>query len=95
MAVLGCGCLNKIIDQPQGILFVPQVAERVVPIRLLQIHQIEYPDVIALAFQPAAGGQQDLRFWICNYIVGICLQHIGFYIASSFGRSTPANDQHI
>ena len=56
MAVLGGGGLDKVIDQTQGVLFVPQVAEGVVPIRLLQVHQVEYANVIALAFQPAAGG---------------------------------------
>ena len=37
MAVLGCCGLNEVIDKPQGILLVPDIAEGVVSVRLLQI----------------------------------------------------------
>ena len=60
MAALGRGGLDEIIHQPQGILLIPQIAEGIVSIRLLQVDQIQYPDVVAVLLQPASGGNQHL-----------------------------------
>ena len=63
MAALGCGGLDEIIHQLEGVLFVPEIAEGVIAVRLLQVDQIQHPDVIALAFEVAPGGGTAPPIW--------------------------------
>ena len=80
MAALWRGGLDEIVHQPQHILFVPQVAEGIVSVRLLQVDEVQHPDVIALALEVAARGSQHLHFGVCNDIIGVGLQDIWLHI---------------
>ena len=95
MAVLWRGGLNEVVDQPQGVLFVPDIAEGVVSVRLFQVDKVQHPHVVALAFEVAAGGGEYLHFGVCDYIVGVRLQNVGQDIAAGFGCAAAANHQHV
>ena len=95
MAVLGCCGLNEVIDKPQGILLVPDIAEGVVSVRLLQIDKVQHPHIVALAFEVAAGGSQHLHFGIGDHIVGVGLQNVRQDIAAGLGRAAAADDQDV
>ena len=95
MAVLGCCGLNEVIDKPQGILLVPDIAEGVVSVRLLQIDKVQHPHIVALAFEVAAGGSQHLHFGIGDHIVGVGLQNVRQDIAAGLGRAAAADDQYV
>ena len=95
MAVLGCCGLNEVIDQPQGVLLVPNVTERVISVRLLQIDKVQHPHIVALAFEVAAGGGEHLHFGIGDHIVGVGLQNIGQHIAAGLGRAAASDDQYV
>ena len=71
MAALGRGGLDEIVDQSQHVLFVPQVAERIIAIALLQVDKIQHTDVITLAFEVAACGQQDFGFGVRDHIIDV------------------------
>ena len=58
VAALRRGGLDQVIDQLQYILFVAQVAERVISVRLFQIHKVQNAHVIALLLEVAARGKQ-------------------------------------
>ena len=95
MAVLGCCGLNEVIDKPQGILLVPDIAEGVVSVRLLQIDKVQHPHIVALAFEVAAGGSQHLHFGIGDHIVGVGLQNVRQDITTGLGRAAAADDQYV
>ena len=95
MAALWCGSLDEIINQLEDIFFISQIAEWVIPVRLLQVDQIEYSDVISLAFQPPSGGCEHLHFRVGNDIIGIGLQNVWFHIAAGLGRAAAANNQDV
>ena len=95
MAAFGGSCLDEIVHQPKGVLFVPDVAEGVVSIALLQVNEVQHPDIVPLAFEVAARGQQDFGLGVCDHIVGVGLQNIGFHIAPRLGRAGAADDQHV
>jgi len=73
MAALGRGCLNQRVHQLQCVFFIPQVAEGIIAVRLLQIDEVQHADVIALLFQIPSGCGQHLHLRICNDIVRIGL----------------------
>lgn len=60
MTPLGRGGLNEIVHQLQSVFFVPQVAEWIVSVGLLQIHKVQHPDIVPLAFEVAACSSQHL-----------------------------------
>ena len=95
MAALWCGSLDEIINQLEDIFFISQIAEWVIPVRLLQVDQIEYSDVISLAFQPPSGGCEHLHFRVGNDIIGVGLQNVWFHIAAGLGRAAAANNQDV
>ena len=95
MAALRRGGLDQVIDQLQHILFVAQVAERIVAVRLFQIHKVQNAHVVALLFEIAARGKQHFRFGVCYDIIGVCGQDIGKNKAARFGRAAAADDQHV
>ena len=45
MAALRGGSLDEIVHQLEGVLLIPQIAEGVVAVALLQVDQIEHPDL--------------------------------------------------
>ena len=59
VAALWGGGLDQVIDQLQHVLFVAQIAERIVAVRLFQIHKVQNAHVIALLLEVAARGKQD------------------------------------
>lgn len=71
------------------------LAERVIAVRLRQIHQIQHSDVVSLPFQIPSGGGQHLHLRVRDHIVAVCFQNVGLDIAAGFGRAAAANDQHI
>ena len=80
MTALWSGGLDEVVHQPQHILFIPQVAEGVVSIRLLQVHQVQHTDVIALTFEVSARGGQHLHLGVRNDIIGVGLQDVWLHI---------------
>ena len=89
------GGLDQVIDQFQHILFVAQIAEWIVAVRLFQIHKVQNAHVVALLFEVAARGKQHFRFGVCYDIIGVCGQDIRQHKAARFGRTAAANDQHV
>lgn len=83
------------IDQLEDIFFVSQIAEWVVSVRLLQVDQVEHPDVISFAFQPPSGRSEHLHFRVSNDIIGVGLQNVWFHIAAGLGRAAAANNQDV
>ena len=73
MAALGRGRLDQRIHQLQSVFLVPQVAEGVIAVRLLQIYKVQHADVIALLFQVSARVGQDFHFRVRDHIIGIGL----------------------
>ena len=80
MASLGCGGLNQIVYQPQGVFFIPDIPERIISIALLQVHQIQDSDVIAVLLQPAARSKQDLGFRVRDNIVCVRFQNVWLHV---------------
>ena len=95
VAALWRGGLDQVIDQFQHVLFVAQVAERIVAVRLFQIHKVQNAHVIALLFEIAARGKQHFRFGVCYDIIGVCGQDIRQHKAARLGRAAAADDQHV
>ena len=95
MAALRRGGLDQVVDQLQYVFFIPQIAERIVAIRLLQIHKVQNAHVVALLFEVAARGKKHFRFGVCYDIIGVCGQDIGQHKAACLGRAAAANDQHV
>ena len=95
MAALWCGSLDEIINQLEDIFFISQIAEWVIPVRLLQVDQIEYSDVISLAFQPPSGGCEHLHFRVSDDIIGVGLQNVWLDIAAGLSRAAAANNQDV
>ena len=95
MAALRGGSLDEIVHQLEGVLLVPQIAEGVVAVALLQVDQIEHPDLISVLLQPATSGGEHLLLRVSDHIVGIGLQDVGLDIASGLGRAAAADDQDI
>ena len=95
VTALGRRCLDQRVHQLQRVLFIPQIAERVIAVRLRQIHQIQHPDVVSLPLQIPSGGGQHLHLRVRDHIVAVCFQNVGLDIAAGFGRAAAANDQHI
>ena len=93
MAALWCGGLDEIINQLEDIFFISQIAEWVIPVRLLQVDQVEHPDVIPFAFQPPSGGCEHLHFRVGNDIIGVGLQNVWLDIAAGLSRAAAANNQ--
>lgn len=94
----GCpsgGRLDQVIDQLQHVLFVAQIAEWIVAVRLFQIHKVQNAHVVALLFEVAARGKQHFRFGVCYDIIGVCGQDIRQHKAACFCRAAAADDQHI
>ena len=87
--------LDQVVHQPEGVLLIPQIAEGVVPVRLLQVDQIQHPDVVAVLFQPASGGDQHLHFRVGNDIIGVGLQDVGNHIRPTLTGAGTAYYQHI
>jgi len=52
------GGLDQVIDQLQHVLFVAQIAEWIVAVRLFQIHKVQNAHVVALLFEVTARGKQ-------------------------------------
>ena len=73
MAAFGRGRLDQRVHQLQRVLFIPQVAEGVITIGLLEIHKVQHPDVIALLFQITTCCKQDFGFRVGNDIICVCL----------------------
>lgn len=95
MAALWCGGLDEIINQLEDIFFISQIAEWVIPVRLLQVDQVEHPDVIPFAFQPPSGGCEHLHFRVGNDIIGVGLQNVWLDIAAGLSRAAAANNQDV
>ena len=58
VAALRRGGLDQVIDQLQHVLFVAQIAEWIVAVRLFQIHKVQNAHVVALLFEVTARGKQ-------------------------------------
>jgi len=58
VAALRRGGLDQVIDQLQHVFFVAQVAERIVAVRLFQIHKVQNAHIVALLFEITARGKQ-------------------------------------
>ena len=95
MTALGRRCLDQCVDQLQRVLFIPQITERVIAVRLRQIHQIQHSDVVSLPFQIPSGGGQHLHLRVRDHIVAVCFQNVGLDIAAGLSGAAAANDQHI
>ena len=95
MAIFRCGSLDQIVHQAQSVLFIPQVAEGIIAVALLQIHQIQDPDIVAVLLQPAACGKEDLTFGVCDNIIGVSFQNVRFHIAPALARTGTADHQHV
>ena len=95
MAALRRGGLDQVVDQLQHVLFVAQIAERIVTVRLFQIHKVQNAHVVALLFEIAARGKQHFRFGVCYDIIGVCGQDIRQHKTACFGCAAAADDQHV
>ena len=95
MSFLGRGGFNQVVHQLQSVVFIADVPERVIPVRLVQIDQIQHPDVIALAFQVASGGEEYFRLGVGDNIVAVGLQNVGLHISAGLGGTGAADDQHV
>ena len=95
MTALGHRGLDQRVDQLQRVLFIPQIVERIIAVRLRQIHQIQHSDVVSLPFQIPSGGGQHLHLRVRDHIVAVCFQNIGLDIAARLSSAAAANDQHI
>ena len=95
MSFLGRGGFDQVVHQLQSVVFIADVPEGVVPIRLIQIDQIQHPDVIALTFQISSGGEKDFRLGVGDDIVAVGLQNIGLHIPAGLGGAGTADDQHV
>ena len=95
VAALRRGGLDQVIDQLQHVLFVAQIAEWIVAVRLFQIHKVQNAHVIALLFEVAARGKQHFRFGVCYDIIGVCGQDVRQHKAACLGRAAAADDQHV
>ena len=95
MAPLGRGSLDQVVHQLQCVLFVPEIAEGIVAVGLAEVDQIQHPNLVALAFEVAAGGKENFRFRVSNDIVGVGLQNVGEHIAAGLGGTAAADDQHV
>ena len=95
MAALRRGGLDQVVDQLQHVLFVTQIAKRVISVRLFQIHKVQNAHVVALLFKVTARGKQDFGFRVRNDVVCVCGQDIGQHKAARLGRAAAANDQHV
>ena len=89
------GGLDEIVHQLESVLLIPQIAEGVVAVALLQVDQIEHPDLVPVLLQPAASGSEHLLLRVGDHIVGIGLQDVGFHIAPGLGRAAAANNQDV
>ena len=95
VAALWRGGLDQVVDQLQYVLFIPQIAEWIVAVRLFQIHKVQNAHVVALLFEIAARGKQHFRFGVCYDIIGVRGQDIRQHKASRFCRAAAADDQHV
>ena len=95
VAALRGGRLDQVIDQLQYVLFVAQIAEWIVAVRLFQIHKVQNAHIVALLFEVAARGKQHFGFWVRNDVVRVCGQDIRQHKASRFCRAAAADDQHV
>ena len=95
MAALWCGSLDEVIDQLEDIFFISQIAEWVVSVRLLQVDQVEHPDVIPFAFQPSSCRSEHLHLRVGHDIIGVGRQNVWFHIAAGLGRAAAANNQDV
>ena len=95
MTVFRRSRLNQVVYQPESVLFVPDVAEGIIAVRLLQVDEVQHPDVIALALEVAARGQQDFRLGVRDHIVGVGFEDIRLHIGSRLARTGAADDQHV
>ena len=95
MAAIRRGGLDQIVHQLQRVLFIPEVAEGIVAVGLAEIDQIQHPNLVAFAFEVAAGSQQHLTLGVGDHIVGVGFQNVGQHIAPGLGGTTAANDQHV
>ena len=95
VAALRRGGLDQVIDQLQYVFFIPQIAERIVAVRLFQIHKVQNAHVVALLLEVAARGKQHFRFGVCYDIIGVCGQDVRQHKTARFCRAAAADDQHI
>ena len=95
VAALRRGGLDQVVDQLQHVLFVAQIAEWIIAVRLLQIHKVQNAHVVALLFEVAARGKQHFRFGVCYDIIGVCGQDVRQHKTACFGCAAAADDQHV
>ena len=67
--------LDEIVDELQHILLVPQIAKRVVAIRLAGVDQVKHLHIVALLNQQMAGGAQDLALGVRDEKRTVGAQH--------------------
>ena len=60
-----------------------------------EIDRVQYPDVIAMAFEHCATFGQDGPFRIGHHIAGMHLHQIGLDKEPCFSRTRATNHQHI
>ena len=95
MAALRRGGLDQVIDQLQHVFFIPQIAEGVISVRLLQIHKVQNAHIVALLFEITAGCKQDFGFGVRDDIIRVRGEDIGQHEAACFSRAAAADDQHV
>ena len=95
MTTFGRGSLDQVVHQLQRILFVSKIAKGIIAVGLAEIHQIQHPNLVALAFEVAASGQQYFALWVGDYIVGVGLQNVGEHIAPRLSGTAAADDQYV
>ena len=95
------GALDKGLDQPQHVLVIPHIGQRVITVRRVRAEQIKHPHLISGCDQSVAGLAQDLGFRVCNdhrtpavRPLGT-LQYIGDGIAAAFACTAAADHQHV
>ncbi len=65
------------IDQFENVFLRVDVAKGIVVHAAFEIDRIQYPDVIAVAFEHRATFGEDGSFWIGHHIAGMHLHQIG------------------
>ncbi|CUP48229.1 Uncharacterised protein [Flavonifractor plautii] len=90
--VLWRGVLNEVVDQPEHVRVLSDVAEWVVAVRMGGVYQIEYPQDIAALEQQRPHRPHDFALGISTDIRGVCQHDVGLYQKAGLACAAAADD---